>query len=260
MAKISESELADAFESKPELMPYMPELLADLWDLGSSPETILNLIKPLNLSPKTTKVLDLGCGKGAVSITLANKLGFKIFSVDVFKPFLEDAEFKAKEYGVSELCSFEYDDIREAVNKYMDFDIVVYASIGSVLGNYKECIGKLRETVISGGYILIDDGFLKAADPIIRKGYEHYKPHGETIKELTSYGDSIIEEVIFPEEYMIQMNSRYTKPITQRANKLEKDHPELKDLLNWYLKNQEEECDILEKEVTSAIWLIKKMK
>ena len=75
-------DVAEYFEVSPELLPYIPELLADLWALGSSPETVVEWVRSLELPPETTGVLDLGCGKGAVSIALAKEFNFRIFGID----------------------------------------------------------------------------------------------------------------------------------------------------------------------------------
>ena len=98
---------SDYFEAPPELLPYLPELLTDIWALGSSPVTVVEWLRSRQLPPETTRVLDLGCGKGAVSINLARELGFHILGIDFFEPFLAEAMEKARELGVEKLCSFE---------------------------------------------------------------------------------------------------------------------------------------------------------
>ncbi len=66
-----------------------------------SPEVIVALLGQLNLSAGKTKVLDLGCGKGAISILIAQKLGFQVLGVDICDPYLDFARDKAKAYMVS---------------------------------------------------------------------------------------------------------------------------------------------------------------
>jgi 2-polyprenyl-3-methyl-5-hydroxy-6-metoxy-1,4-benzoquinol methylase len=68
------------------MLPYIPYLLQDLWALGSSVEIILKVIKELEL-PKSAKVLDLGCGKGAVSIQIASRFGFHVTGIDAMEHF-----------------------------------------------------------------------------------------------------------------------------------------------------------------------------
>lgn len=48
-----------------ELIPYLPYLLQDLWELGSSPKDMVHLISKNIIISEKTKVLDLACGKGA---------------------------------------------------------------------------------------------------------------------------------------------------------------------------------------------------
>lgn len=252
---MNEKELAESLDAKPELLPFIPELVADIWALGSSPDLVVKLLKPLDLSPRTT-VLDLGCGKGAVSIILAKKFGFQVLGIDAFQPFLKEAKTRTKEYGVEKLCHFEYGDIRNTVDKLKNFDIVIYAAIGDVLGGFNECVGKLRQTILPDGYILIDDGFLKEFTQIERSGYGHYVPHDETLKQLTSYGDTLLREIVVTAEETKALNNKYTELIRKRAEKLIKKHPELADSFFWYLKNQEQECAILENDVVGSIWLL----
>lgn len=253
-----EIEIAKSLEAKPELLPFIPELLADIWALGSSPDLVVELLKSLDLPPNTTRGLDLGCGKGAVSIYLAHKLGFKVFGIDGFSPFLEEAKSKSEEYNVSNLCHFEFGDIREFISKAKNFDFVIYAAIGDVLGRFDECVGKLRQTICPGGYMLIDDGFLKESTKIERECYGHYLPHDETLKQLTSYGDTLLKEIVFTTEETKTINKRYTEVIHRRAEKLTRNHPKSADAFSWYLENQNQECEILETYVCGAIWLLKR--
>jgi ubiquinone/menaquinone biosynthesis C-methylase UbiE len=57
-------------------------------------------------------LLDLCCGNGRVSINMAKK-GFKAVGVDISRAFLEDAERKAREHGVSNLVTFLEGDVRK---------------------------------------------------------------------------------------------------------------------------------------------------
>jgi 2-polyprenyl-3-methyl-5-hydroxy-6-metoxy-1,4-benzoquinol methylase len=57
-----------------ELIPFLPYLLQDLWELGSSPKDMINLISRNIDITKNTRILDLACGKGAVSVNMAKNL------------------------------------------------------------------------------------------------------------------------------------------------------------------------------------------
>ncbi len=95
-----------------ELFPFLPYILQDTWEIGADPETIIKLIhKHLN-NFSNLNVLDLGCGKGAVSIQLANKLKCRCHGIDAIPEFIDEARKKAIEYHVNHLCKFEVGDIR----------------------------------------------------------------------------------------------------------------------------------------------------
>lgn len=251
-----EKSISNAFECDPELLPYMPELVADLWALGSLPDTYVELLQTLNHRYFRKGVLDLGCGKGAVSITLARELGFKAVGIDMCKPFLEEAERKAAEYGVSELCRFEYGDIREYVKQERDFDLVVYASLGSVLGGFAEIAEKLRNCIRPGGYMLIDGGFLKDSASNIGKRYRHYVSHDETVELLTPPGVALVCECIISDEKTWNLNLRYIWAISRRADMIAAEHPELAERFSRYIQSQQEECKIIKDRFTGSIWIL----
>jgi len=171
-----EKSVAQSLDATTGMLPFVPELIKDMWALGSFPDRIVELLRPFNLPPEKTRILDLGCGKGAVFITLAHELGFRAVGIDACRPFLEEAKSKAEEYRVSERCRLEYGDIRKAVQTLKDFDVVIYVSLGGTLGGFDAIVGKLRQTVRPGGYLVIDDGFLKESNKLNRAGYEHYAP------------------------------------------------------------------------------------
>ena len=258
MKKKQKENLAEVFETTTDILPYLPELLTDLWDLGSSIDIIVDIFRELNLSAEKTKVLDLGCGKGAVSITLAERFGFQVHGIDLMESFIGDAKRIAKEKNVSHLCQFESADMHDKIPKLKNYDAVIFASIGGLLGDFNKCVGKLRKTVKSGGYILIDDGFLTKDEKMNREGYGHYASHEKTIRQLTAHGDKLVEEKIVPSNYIQEINKRYLKFIKKRVNKISERQPELADSLEKYINRQKEESNILENDVTGAVWLIQK--
>jgi cyclopropane fatty-acyl-phospholipid synthase-like methyltransferase len=105
-----ERQIADALECTPELFPYLPELLADLEELGASRREIIELLQPLNLAAGA-RVLDLGCGKGAVLLALAEELGFECVGVDAFAPFIEVAQRTAQARRLTDKCTFRCADL-----------------------------------------------------------------------------------------------------------------------------------------------------
>lgn len=54
----------------------------------------------------------------------------------------------------------------------------------------------------------------------------------------------------------LSINEEYLKVIKKRAKNLIDRIPGLKGPINRYIKNQEIECDILDNNITGAIWLL----
>jgi len=257
MDERQQREVAEAFDATPELLPFIPELLSDLWALGSSVEVIVDLLRPLGLPAEETRVLDLGCGKGAVALTLAREFSFQALGIDFFEPFIEDAIERADEMGLASRCRFVCEDIRDTLLEANDFDVVIYASVG-VLGSLDECVAKLRQCVHPGGYMLIDNVFLADPEKVESPWYEHCATHQESLRRLTAHGDALLHEVIIPTEDVKALNRKYTELIRRRAEKLAELHPEAADSFLWYVEKQERESEIMETTMISAVWLLQR--
>lgn len=249
--------VANSLEVEEHFLNYMPYLLQDLWALGSSVDIILDYIKTIPFKSKKNKVLDLGCGKGAVSVKIASRFGFEVVGIDAMYEFIEIAKTKASEYFVSDNCTFIQEDILTYVSEPHNFDIAILASLGGIFGDNIKTIKHLRTQVKAGGYIIIDDGFLKNKKLSNRKGYAHCKDSETTLKELMSFGD-YLEYDTSTVEISKNINSEYLKVIEQRGNELIKLNPNLKDYIQEYLALQREECEFINNEFEGRLWVFRK--
>jgi len=257
MTQKTNKSVADSLETDEVLLPFMPYLLQDMWGLGSSVQQIIDVIGTLNLAPGETTVLDLGCGKGAVSVLIASKFGFKVTGIDLMEPFLEDACKRAEEYHVSHLCDFIHHDVLKYAAQQHAFDLVILASLGGIFGTLRDTVSRMRSQVKTGGYIIIDDGYLKDAGSSNRKGYRHYRNHETTIKELTFYKDLLVKEVSTT-ELSVAINEEYLTVIGKRGEELAKQHPELEKNITAFIQLQAEECEIINNRMEGALWLLQK--
>jgi 2-polyprenyl-3-methyl-5-hydroxy-6-metoxy-1,4-benzoquinol methylase len=248
--KLAKSLTADT----PELIPYLPYLLQDLWELGSSPRDIIHLIsKQMKVSEKT-KVLDLACGKGAVSVHLAKAKGCKMKGIDLIPEFIEFANKKAKEYGVSNLCEFVVGDITKSVNTEKDYDIVILGAVGDVLGTPEDTIEKLKNTIKPEGYIVIDDAFGKKGAKI------DYYTREEWLLIFEKTEVTLIDEKIIENDELVNLNREQQGFIIKRANELKREYPESAYLFDRYIHSQQVECDMLESDILGVTLLIQNMK
>ena len=255
-------QVAAALDATPELVPHLAELLADLWDLGSSPPLIAGWLRDLGLPPDSTRVLDLGCGKGAVSLTLARELGFHVHGVDLLEPFIQEARERAVEWGLTGLCRFEKGDLREVARSAEGYDVVVYASVGA-LGRLDDAVGAVRRCVRAGGFLVIDEGF-RAADLEGTAGLEELPGYGnlagydETRRRLTAHGDAILQERILTSAEMRALDDRYIRSISARAEAIANARPADGDLVRSYVERQRRAASAWERSSVSAAWLLQK--
>jgi SAM-dependent methyltransferase len=252
------SELADYFQVSPEILPFIPELLADLWALGGDPELIVEWLRPLGHRGGSARVLELGCGKGANAIAVAQHLGLEVDGVDAFEPFVREARQQARRHGVEELCRFRVGDVREEVGRLEGFDVVLFISVGGVLGSPRETVAALRRVIRPGGHLILDDGWRLSEDCLDSPGYEYLLSREETMAQLLAHGDALVREKLISTAEVVAQDVRFTELIERRAKALAERHPEHADAFLGYIKTQEEECRVLETAVQCATWMLQR--
>lgn len=244
--KLAKSLTADTTE----LIPYLPYLLQDLWELGTGFKDIKEMISRSISITDNTKILDLACGKGAVSVQLAKTYSCRVKGVDILTEFIAYANKKAQEYSVEMLCEFKVEDINQSVMHEKCYDIVILGAVGDVLGNPVETILKIKETVKKGGYIFINDAFS------IDEKSKNYASREQWFETFRNAGVKLIDECI--DQIEMEENNRFNQEcIIKRANELKKEFPNKVDLFQGYIESQQAECDELENEIVGVIWLLK---
>jgi len=149
----------DGFDK--ELFPFLSYILQDLCEIGADPDAIIRLIRKHGKRYPELKVLDLGCGKGAMSVKVAKALGCRCYGIDAIPEFITFAHQKAIEYEVTHLCTFEVADIRKKVKDLSDYDIVILGAIGPVFGDYYITLITLTDCIKPQGIFIIDDGYIE---------------------------------------------------------------------------------------------------
>jgi 2-polyprenyl-3-methyl-5-hydroxy-6-metoxy-1,4-benzoquinol methylase len=92
------AELADLMEVAPELLPYLPELVTALDALGSWPDLIVDVLRSASLF-EGAWIMDLGTGKGAVALAVAQAFPVRVEGIDAFEPFIDIAGLRAAARG-----------------------------------------------------------------------------------------------------------------------------------------------------------------
>lgn len=241
------------------IIPFLPYILQDFWELGSSPTDMLALFKEHIAIDKDMRVLDLACGKGAVSVQLAKELGIRFKGVDLLPEFIDFAIEKAGEYGVSELCEFAVQDVNASVARERGYDCCIFGAVGDILGDYRETVSKLRETVRPGGYIIIDDAYVEDDEANSRLQFDKpYPTYGQWLQCFEKSGLSLIECRPNPETTPESVEKDMIR-ITRRANELMERYPARRQMFEQYIINQQNEYSDLENALIGATWLVRRI-
>lgn len=249
--KLAKSLTADTTD----IIPFLPYLLQDLWELGSSGQEMLGLLQehvPVNPG---FSALDLGCGKGAVSITLAKALGIRCKGIDLLEDFVREAREKAIEHGVNGQCEFLVGDIRQAALIERDYNLAIFGAVGDVLGDRPETLRALKHVIKPGGYILFDDGYLPEGSESTPLFDGEYPTLSEWLAMFKKAGLTLI--AYSPAEERPN-DDRDFECISRRAQELIRDYPQHRAMFEHYVQNQRDEYDDLAERVIGVTMLLQK--
>jgi hypothetical protein len=171
--------------------------------------------------------------------------------------FVEHAERRAVAQGVAELCIFAEADVRDAVVESQGYDLVSMLALGDVLGRADEAVAALRECVIPGGWIVIDDAYLRAGMPPHPDLIDCYD-HATTLQMLRAHGDVVVAELVVDGPESAASYDAMTVAITARAGQLASVHAEHAASLLAFAARQREEVAMLTGPVVGAVWVLRR--
>lgn len=237
------------------LYPFIPFIMQDLWEFGTSAKVIKKLIKKHSNSHSNMSVLDLGCGKGCVCIKLAKEFGCSCIGIDAVKEFTGEAKTKAKEWNVDHLCKFITGDIRTKIDDLKKFDVIVLGSIGPVLGNYIETLSTLKSHLNKYGFIIIDDGYF---DDENNFSHPQILKKKTILEQIAKAGMQLVDELIIGAEEIKTSDDYIFEKIIKRCNQLIEMYPDDSQVFLDYIIAQQQENEILERKVVCSTMVIKK--
>lgn len=253
MTSVEKSVVTSLDGSDSRLFPFLPYILQDLWEIGASSESIIKLLCKHTSNHSNLKILDLGCGKGVISVRLAKKFNCACVGIDAIEEFIKEATKKAKEYGVEKRCQFEVGDIRKRVTELKDFDIIILGAIGPVFGNYFSTLSTISKCFNEHGLVLIDDGYIEDessfSHPLMEK-------RSSILKQITQAGMKLRDEIIVTDDEIKSTDDLIFQKVKKRCQELIEKYPEKSTLFLEYIKKQEEENEILETKVICSTMLI----
>ncbi len=236
-----------------ELVEYLPYILQDFHEIGSSAQSLARIVKENN-TKEIAKIIDLGCGKGAVLIELAQHVKSECLGIDGIKEFIDYATEQASMRGITN-CKFEVGDIRRIEKIQGKYDFIILGSIGPVYRDYYTTMESLKPILCDDGVIILDDGYIEESNDFTHALSGTKKM---LIDQITTADMEIIKEYLGDE---ISDKSEYEKQyqdIKRRCHELMLKYPNKKELFEGYIRKQEKEYHNLEEEITGSTMLIKR--
>lgn len=236
------------------ILPYLPYILQDFWTIGSEPEVMIDLIKKHTSGSPSLQVLDLGCGKGAVSVIIAHTLGCTCHGIDAIPEFISFAQQKAEEYNVRSLCRFEQGDIREKIKSLPKYNVIIMGAIGQVLGNYYETLISIKPLLNDGGIIIIDDGYVDDGSDFV---HPQVLKRSEMLRQIDEAGMMLADEVLPGETTAEGYGTEYAW-LSKRCDELSSKHPDKAGIFENYKKQQQMEYENLKSEIICSTMVVKR--
>lgn len=222
--------------SDKELYPFLSYILQDIWEIGADPAAIIDLIRKHSSNYSNLKILDLGCGKGAVSVRVSKEFGCTCYGIDAVPEFIQFAQQKAKEHTIEHLCSFEVGDIREKTKEFAGYDIIILGAIGPVFGDYYTTLTTLSKCLSKNGFFIIDDGYIDD-----NSSFTHPLMFKKNIllQQIDRAGMVLAENDIMKSEEIKESDDYIFENLKKRCYELIERHPDKKNLFLDYIKKQE---------------------
>ncbi|MBN2416942.1 class I SAM-dependent methyltransferase [bacterium] len=242
MKSVDESIAAAMDCGSTELVPYLPYILQDFQELGSSADSIVSIIQKHN-TRHHIDVLDLGCGKGAVACAIAETLDARCTGIDAVGEFIDYANGIAGKKGLQN-CVFITGDIRDRNAVDGRYDFIVLGSIGPVYGNYRETLDFLKPWLKRDGMVILDDGCKK-------NDTDHGAENAKEIiaREIAEAGMKIVAEYRGDEVCNAREFDEQLAAIRKRCNELKIIYPDKALLFSGYIEQQENEYASLKNDV-----------
>ena len=120
------------------------------------PETVRKIGRVLDLRPGGN-VLDLGCGKGGLSLPLVNVYKVNVVGLDLMPGFIRQAWSRAEYSGFYELCRFAVDDAAEFVTRTQKkWDAVLAVGVmGIIWPDLATGLRDIKPIMAPGGRLVI---------------------------------------------------------------------------------------------------------
>lgn len=211
--------------------------------LGSTPRLMARWLKNAGVGPHA-RVLDLGCGKGAVAVEIARVTGCFVTGVDAFEPFVLSSRGAAAVKGLGDRCDFRV-GLAERLRS-RPFDAVVLLN----LFPYERAIPIARRLTKPGGLYLIDDA--------VGIGVNAFPTSRDVIDAIEAAGDRVVRSKVWTKAQVQRRELANYELLRRNAKSIVKERPRDRDLVAEFLKRMRAGIADLSADIRPACWLLQR--
>jgi cyclopropane fatty-acyl-phospholipid synthase-like methyltransferase len=149
------------------------------------PAVLEQVMDRLDLGPGR-RVLDVGCGKGALLVRIAERFGARGTGLDINAAFLAEGRAGAERHGVTSLVELLEMEASRLAAEPASFDAGICIGSSHALGGYPATVRALARLVRPGGAVLVGEGYWRCEpDP------EYLDRLGATAEEMSTHEGTI---------------------------------------------------------------------
>ncbi len=201
-----------------------------------------------NLDANRIQVLDIGCGTGASTITLAKLINGQIIAMDNHQPYLDELAEKARKAFLSDKILYKNTDMANLVFKENQFDLIWAEGSIYIIG-FANGLQKIKFFLKPNGYAVFSDmnWFKDIPPPELVQFFANECPDMISVKKnlklIKNKGYQVIHYFKLDESAFWDP---YYKPLENRLSIMREKYADNKDALN-VIKEVQFEIDLYRK-------------
>jgi ubiquinone/menaquinone biosynthesis C-methylase UbiE len=198
--------------------------------------------------PEKPRILDIGCGPGMQTITLAKLSKGTICAVDNHQPFLEQLKKNAEKEGVSEKITAVNGDMTALDYEDGSFDLIWCEGAIFIIG-FEKGIREWKRLLTGKAYLVVSEMSWLTPNPpeevkkFLMEAYPAIKTINENLETINKAGYKIIGHFVLPKE---SWWTHYYTPIEAKIPSLKLKYKDDNEALE-HLAAEELEIDMFRK-------------